>query len=155
MADRILAVCTVLLAGIYLYATSTLPSFDFGDPLGPRAFPVLLGILLAAAGVLLLLETRNRRSAILQSASRPDAPPVESRPRAVVTVALATMVFFGLLEPLGYLVGFTLYLFLVMLWLHGRKPVTCFAIAALFAVGSYALFVKGLAVSLPKGLLHF
>ena len=150
MADRILAACTLLLAALYLYATSTLPSFDFGDPLGPKAFPVLLGILLALAGILLLLETHRKRLVAAEV-----RPPGEFRPRAVATVAIATTVFFGLLEPLGYLVGFSLYLFFVMLWLHGRKPATCFIVAVLFAIGSYALFVKALAVSLPKGLLYF
>ena len=52
----------LLLAAAYLYATSMLPSMEIGDPLGPKAFPVLLGILLALAGVLLLIESRSLRA---------------------------------------------------------------------------------------------
>lgn len=149
MADRILAACALALAAAYLYATAQLPSLDIGDPLGPKAFPVLLGILFAASGVLLLLEARKARAAHAHS------PWAGARPRAVAVVAAATAVFFALLEPLGYLVALSLYLFALMLWLHARKPAACLAVAVLFAIGSYALFAKVLGVTLAKGLLHF
>jgi putative tricarboxylic transport membrane protein len=150
LAGRILAACALVLAAGYLYATSQLPSFEFGDPLGPRTFPALLGILLAVAGVLLLLEARVRRRAPAES-----PPPGVSHPRAVAGVAAATLAFIALLEPLGYLVAVTAYLFGVMRWLHGRRPGLCLAIAVLFALGSYMLFVKALGVALAKGILHF
>lgn len=140
----------LLLAAAYVYATSTLPSMEIGDPLGPKAFPVLLGILLALAGVLLLIESRSSRKFSAEVPSR-----IAARPHAVAGVAIATGVFFALLEPLGYLIAFTLYLFLVMLWLHGRRPVICLAISVLFAIGSYALFAKALGVTLSKGFLYF
>ncbi len=149
MADRILAACVLALAGVYLYATSTLPSFEIGDPLGPKAFPVLLGILFAAAGVLLLLEGRARRGVATAG------PGPASHPRAVAIVALATVAFFALLEPLGYLIAIGAYLFAVTRWLHGKRPAACLAVSVLFAIGSYALFVKALGVTLAKGLLHF
>ena len=150
MAERILAACTLVLAGIYLYATSTLPSFEHGDPLGPRAFPVLLGVLFALAGVLLLVESRARGPA-----AAPPLPHAGLRKRAVGGVAAATLAFIVLLEPLGYLVAITLYLSGVMRWLHGRRALLCLAISILFALGSYSLFVKGLGVALAKGIFHF
>ena len=140
----------LLLAAVYLYATSTLPSMEIGDPLGPKAFPVLLGILLTIAGVLLLIESRSPRKVSTEVPSRTAA-----RPHAVAGVVIATGVFFALLEPLGYLIAFTLYLFLVMLWLHGKRPAICLAISVLFAIGSYALFAKGLGVALAKGFVYF
>jgi putative tricarboxylic transport membrane protein len=150
VAERVLAACTLVLAAGYLYATSTLPSFEFGDPLGPRAFPVLLGVLLAIAGVLLAIESWRPRPL-----PPGEVPRGASHPRAVAGVAIASVAFFALLEPLGYLVAITLYLFGTIWWLHGRRPFLCLTIAVLFAVGSYALFVKALGVSLAKGWLHF
>ena len=139
----------LLLAAAYLYATWALPTMAIGDPLGPKAFPYLLGILLVMSSALLLLEslTRNRVS--------DEARGRVSRPRTVAGAAAASCLFFALLEPLGYLIAFTLYLFLVMLWLHRKRPITCLAVAVLFTLGSYALFVKGLGISLPKGLVYF
>ena len=42
--DRIIVVCTVVLALLYFYGTSLIPSLQIGDPLGPKAFPYLIGI---------------------------------------------------------------------------------------------------------------
>jgi putative tricarboxylic transport membrane protein len=151
LADRIVAACTLLLAAVYLYATATLPAMDIGDPLGPKAFPVLLGSLLALAGVLLLLESRSKRA--LGESGESGVPP--ARPLQVAGVSVITVAFFALLEPLGYLIAFSLYLFVLMLWLHRRSPLVCLATAVLFALGSYTLFAKALGVALAKGLLYF
>lgn len=150
MADRILAACVLVLAGAYLYATSTLPSFEVGDPLGPKAFPALLGILFAAAGILLFVEGLRARAASAQGGPAP-----ASNLPAVAAVAAATASLFALLEPLGYLLAITLFLFGLMRWLHGGRPATCLVVSVLFAVASYALFVKALGVTLAKGVLHF
>jgi putative tricarboxylic transport membrane protein len=150
VVDRILAACTLLAAVAYLYATSTLPSLDIGDPLGPKAFPILLGSLLAVAGTLLLREARGKRKPYAGN------PPLSaSRPRAVAGVAIVTAVFFLLLPPLGYLIGFTSYLFVLTLWLHRRNPAACLLVSVIFAIASYLLFVKALGVALPKGILYF
>lgn len=150
MADRVLAACVLALAAAYLYATSTLPSFEVGDPLGPKAFPALLGILFAAAGILLFVEGRRAHPVAAQAGPAP-----ATHPRAVAVAAAAMVALFALLEPLGYLLAITLFLFGLMRWLHGGKPATCLAVSVLFAVASYALFVKALGVTLAKGVLHF
>jgi putative tricarboxylic transport membrane protein len=123
---------------------------EYGDPLGPKAFPLLLGLLFARAAVLLLFESRRPRAAAAATPGRRSA-----QPGAVSAVVVGTALFFAVLEPLGYLIAFTIYLFLVMLWLHRKSPFTCLLVAALFSVGSYALFAKGLGVSLAKGLVYF
>jgi putative tricarboxylic transport membrane protein len=151
LADRILAACTLLLSGIYLYATYRLPAMDIGDPLGPKAFPYLLGILFAASAVLLFIESLRLRP----PAAADPAPPTASRPRAVLGVAAATALLFALLEPLGYLIAVTAYLFALFSWLHPRRPIASALVAVLFALGSYALFVKLLGVTLAKGLFSF
>ncbi len=145
MVDRVLAAGTFVLAGGYLFATWRLPAFDIGDPLGPKAFPYLLGGLLAFAGTLLLFE---RRPAVGEV-----SPP--GHLRAVLAVLAATALFFALIETLGYLLATGAYLFATMSWLHGRKRVTCAVVSVLFAVASYALFAKALGVTLAKGLVSF
>ena len=147
MADRLLAACTLVLAAAYLYATWRLPAFDIGDPLGPKAFPYLLGGTFAFAGALLLFSRGRRHE---------EAPvPRPAHVRAVAGVGVATALLFALLEPAGYLLAITAYLFATMYWLHARRPALCLLVAVLFAAGSYALFAKGLGVTLAKGLLHF
>jgi len=55
--DRIISGLTLLLAAVYLYATSRIPTLEIGDPLGPKAFPILLGIALVLGAILLVIET--------------------------------------------------------------------------------------------------
>ena len=54
MANRITFCFAVVLAAVYLYAAGRFPALHLSDPLGPQAFPRLLGIglLLSAAGLL-------------------------------------------------------------------------------------------------------
>src|SRR5689334_13661470 len=56
MTDRVIFACTIVIGVVYLYATTLIPSLEIGDPLGPKAFPRLLGVFLFIAAGLLLLE---------------------------------------------------------------------------------------------------
>ena len=57
LIDRFIGAAALLLAAVYLYATAQIPTLEIGDPLGPKAFPRLLGIALIAAAILLFVET--------------------------------------------------------------------------------------------------
>ena len=75
MTDRVILVCTVLIAAIYLYATTLIPSLEIGDPLGPKAFPRLLGVgLLLAAGMLGMEIWAKRKANTTASAKRGPTP---------------------------------------------------------------------------------
>ena len=63
MADRVIFVCALILAGIYFYATEQLPSLEIGDPLGPKAFPRLLTVALVITAGILLLEILRAETA--------------------------------------------------------------------------------------------
>mgnify|MGYP003347516726 CR=1 FL=1 len=63
LTDKVIFVATLILAAVYFYATSQIPSLEIGDPLGPKAFPRLLGIgLLITAGILLMEILRARKT---------------------------------------------------------------------------------------------
>ncbi len=154
MADRVIFVFTLLLAGIYFYATEQLPSLEIGDPLGPKAFPRLLTIGLLITAVVLLLE-------IIRSKKRP-APvpkPDEERtdPRVYIVVAgvvVWTFLFFLVFERLGFMIGTSLFLLGLTCYFHRGKWLTNVLSSVGFAVGSYFLF-QVLGVNLPPGILPF
>ena len=74
MADRVIFVCTLILAGIYFYATEKLPSLEIGDPLGPKAFPRLLGVALVITAVMLLLEMIRAKRRSRRARRHPRSP---------------------------------------------------------------------------------
>ena len=153
MVDRIILACTLIVAAVYFYATTLIPSLEIGDPLGPKAFPRLLGIsLLIAAGMLFLEMWKDRNTA----APQPAAPDLwdPAHLRVLAAVVVWTAVYYAGLETLGYVVASAIYLFALMAWFNRGKWVANALTAVLYSGGSYILFVK-LDVNLPKGVLPF
>src|SRR5258705_6946203 len=112
MIDRIICLIGLALAAVYFYATAQIPSLEIGDPLGPKAFPILLGTVLLIAIVMLFVET-------LTAGAR-DAKRVywwrQDRHHLLLIggVALWAAPFFLTFHSAGYLV-FTAIYFLVMI----------------------------------------
>jgi putative tricarboxylic transport membrane protein len=152
MTDRVIFICTIVIAAIYLYATTLIPSLEIGDPLGPKAFPRLLGIaLLISAGLLGLEMWKDRKVA---------AAPVGPKSRdlshlwVLAGVTIWTAGYYLVFEKLGYIIATSIYLLGLMFWFSRGRPITNVVTAVLFAALTYLLFVK-LDVNLPKGLLPF
>src|SRR5262245_32208834 len=103
VADRVIFVCTIVVAAVYLWATTLIPSLEIGDPLGPKAFPRLLGIGLLIAGGLLLLEMIKDRK---QKGPTSVVPLNIDWPVAkmIVGVTIWTGVYYVAFQPLGYMI---------------------------------------------------
>jgi putative tricarboxylic transport membrane protein len=153
MADRVIFVCTLILAGIYFYATEQLPSLEIGDPLGPKAFPRLLGIVLVITALMLLLE-------IIRARKKPVTPPantqrVDMRVYLVVAgVVIWTFGYFLIFERLGFMIATSIFLLGLMSYFHRGKWISNVLSAFGFAIGAYFLF-KVLGVQLAPGILPF
>lgn len=151
MYDRVVAVCALLLAAAYFYGTAEIPAPQIGDPLGPRAFPLLLGIALVGAAGLLWLEQRKQRR------DRPGGEGAALDGRSVRMVALVSAwiaLYYAVLEQLGYVVATTVFLFALMAWFHRGQWLANTLASTLFALASYFLFLA-LDVALPRGVLPF
>lgn len=153
MTDRIIFVCTLLLAGVYFWATTRIPSLELGDPLGPKAFPRMLGVgLLIGAAMLLAEILRDRKKTNTGGAG---ALKWEPQHWVVVAVAAWTALYVALFEPLGYMLATLIYLAgLTGYFNRGRhlmNGLTCL----LFVAISYAAFTKLLGVNLARGIIPF
>ena len=160
MANRVIFVFTLLLAGVYLYATEQLPSLAIGDPLGPKAFPRLLAIGLLFTAVVLLLEIirakREAQAPRVQAARETPQDPIGRRAYVIVgLVAVWTFVYFLVFERLGYVVATSIYLFVLMIRFNRGKWLANALTAVLFCAGSYYMFTALLGVTLPRGVLAF
>jgi putative tricarboxylic transport membrane protein len=155
MTDRVIFVCTLILAGAYFYATEQLPSLEIGDPLGPKAFPRLLGVGLVITAVVLLFEIlRARRQAPAAPAEPKD--PLDRGAQLVVTAAAVwTFLYFLVFETLGYVLATAIYLLALMIYFNKGKWTANVLTAVLFSAGSYLIFTKLLGVNLAPGILPF
>jgi putative tricarboxylic transport membrane protein len=154
MADRIIFVSILVLTGVYFWATSQIPTLEIGDPLGPKAFPRLLGIgMLITAAMLLAEILRERKTA------KPAAPAEakeEGDTKIVVTAVVATAIYFLLFDTVGYVITTTVYLLVMTHIFHvkGRWMVNTLT-SVIYGVGSYLAFTMALGVNLPRGILPF
>ena len=161
--DRIIVVCTVVLALLYFYGASLIPSLQIGDPLGPKAFPYLIGIGLLVSAAWLLLETRQAGKSgvadppdLADQADQADRAPEDNRHLLVIAGVVAWIAFyFALFEPVGFLLATPVSLLGLMVYFNRNKWVANVLTSVLFPVGIYFLFSKVLGVNLAKGLLPF
>lgn len=152
MTDRIIFACTLVLAGVYFWATEQIPSLELGDPLGPKAFPRMLGIgLLIGAGMLLAEIIRGRRHSPPEQA----AWSWDSGNWVVIAVAGWTAVYVASFEFLGYIVATLVYLLALTGYFNKGRHLMNVLTCVLFVTGSYFMFTKLLGVNLARGLLPF
>lgn len=153
LTDRIIFVLMLVLAAVYFYATAQIPTLEIGDPLGPKAFPRLLGIGLLVAAALLFVEIWRARKAPPKQAE--PAPAVE-RPRWGILglIVLWTGVYFAVFQALGFILATAAYLLGLMAYFNRGKWVANVTTCVLFSTLSYLMF-KYLGVSLPQGVLPF
>ena len=153
LTDRIIFVLTLVLAAVYFYATAQIPTLEIGDPLGPKAFPRLLGIGLLITAALLFMEIWRARKAPPQQAG---SAPAGDRPhwKVLGAIVLWTGVYFGAFQALGFILATTAYLLALMAYFNRGKWIANVLTCVLFSVLSYLMF-KYLGVSLPQGVLPF
>jgi len=162
LMDRIILICTVLIAIIYLWASTQIPTLAIGDPLGPKAFPRLLGIALLVAAGMLALELWKDRRKNAPPAERQFDPSAGSTPAifdkhvilVLAAVTVWTGIYYAIFDPLGFIVATSIYLLPLMVYFNRGRWIMNILSAGGFSLLIYYLFVK-LDVNLPKGILPF
>jgi putative tricarboxylic transport membrane protein len=143
--DRVLGLILALVALVWLWlAFAYIPGARTAAETGPRAFPVLLGVVLAGLGVAIALNPRP--------AAEPIAP-VTRREAVVATSTIGVLVLYAfLLERVGFLIATPIVMALVM-WglLRVRSGVRIVALAIGFTVACWTIFVALLGTPLPRG----
>ena len=137
--SRALGLFLIGLAAIAIWSAQSLVVSFAADPLGPRAFPSTVALIMGACGALLLIP----RGAPFERPERIAAPPL------LVAVMAAYAL---LLVPLGFLVATALLAFGVAL-LFGARPLPALATGLITSAALWALFDRVLDLPLPKGFL--
>jgi putative tricarboxylic transport membrane protein len=155
VGDVLLGICVIIGAAVYLHADADLPVLQNGGPMGPQAFPALVGIGLLISGLLLLGETWRRRRAAGFAPAAP-ADPMERRSRAILAAMTAwTALYYFAFERVGYVVATVVYMFALLAFFNRGRWWVNAASAAGFTLAAYLLFTSFLQVALPRGILDF
>jgi putative tricarboxylic transport membrane protein len=155
VGDVLLGISVIIGAAIYLYADANLPVLQNGGPMGPQAFPALIGVGLLLSGLLLLGETWRRRRVAPAGAAIP-ADPIERRSRRILlAMTVWTALYYFAFERVGYLVATVVYMFALLAFFNRGRWWMNAACAAGFTLVAYLLFTSFLQVALPRGILDF
>ncbi|AEA67518.1 MULTISPECIES: tripartite tricarboxylate transporter TctB family protein [Pseudomonas] len=139
------AVLLLVCIGLALMAWPYQAAFSY-EPVGPRAFPLLMLGLMGLA----LLYMLFRPTPIVHSDEDPHLDRETLQKIGICVVLL--LVFAGTFEPLGFILA-SILIGVPMARLYGGRWVPSVVIISLMAIGLYLLFDKLMDVPLPLGLL--
>lgn len=143
MSDRILGgVCLVAAAGMAWAAQNYAAAISY-EPVGPRAFPLLLSVLVAIGGLWLVIKPTMRGGAV-------DLANV----RRIGLSALSVIVYCLLFQQLGFTLATALMAVPVGMAFGGSWWKSLLGGIGL-GIGLFLLFDKLLDVVLPTGVLSF
>lgn len=93
LSDRIFGLVVILLALVYIASAIQIPSSFLSDPLGPRVFPIGVGVIAILCAAVMV--------------ARPDEEPDWPAMRSLGALAIAVVMLVGYaytLKPLGFLI---------------------------------------------------
>lgn len=143
MGDRIFGGLGLALAAFFIWQATQIQTSFISDPVGPKTFPIIIGLVLGAASLAMIL--------------RPDPKPDWPGPARFLEIGIAVfvMVVYALALPR---IGFVLATALAsgfLSWRLGARPGAALFAGVLIAAGIYAVFHLILGLSLAEGPLGF
>lgn len=142
MADRIIATLIIIFSACYIVATIRLPQPPFSSTIGPRDFPLFVGICLALASTALFVKPfkKTYKKKIL----------IENKSN-IIFVTIATIGYVCVLQFTGYIISTFLFLIIVLFVLNKGKVYQNLSIAILSPTVAYIL-IKALQITLKEGI---
>lgn len=143
MSDRIFGGFGLALAIFYIWAASTIKDSFMVDVVGPRAFPYIVGSIVALCSLCFIL--------------RPDDEPEWPLMRDFAEIVFAAAVMFAYswaLPEIGFLIS-TVFATAYLTWRLGTQPLWSLVTGVCTSVGIYVVFHQILGLALAKGPLGF
>ena len=158
--ERTLGAGLLSLGAVYLAAAFLISEPEGGyAAVGPRVFPIAIGIALVTVALWTAFRARGTADAPSADAAQaravptPDGAPPAADWRAATPSVLLFLAYIALLEPLGYLLATTAFIALEARLLGSRRWGRDLLAALAVTVSVYVLFSLVLGLRLPGGLL--
>ncbi len=145
----ITAIVAAALAGFYLLQVRDIVAPLYTDPVGPKAFPTLIGIgMLVSAGIMVMEYLQARKSGEAGAGSE-QLSFSWTIPGAVVW----TFAYLAVFEWLGYVLATAFYIVPLMMVFNRERPFVNVVVGLLFSIVSYLCLAVMLEAQLPTGTL--
>lgn len=139
MSDRIFGIFGLLFAGLVVWATGRIEESFIQDPLGPKAFPLVIAALVALSSVVMLVKPDRN----------PAWPNLKKWLEMAITVGVMVAYAFVLPE-LGFVLSSAL-LAGFMVQRLGGTPLQSVVGGIVMSVGIFLVFTYALGLSLARG----
>jgi putative tricarboxylic transport membrane protein len=156
--DRIIVAVAIVFAAVYFYETEQIELLAFGDPIGPRLFPYIVGTLFVIGAAVLAFETLRPmvEDAQAEGAAAPSFAERRTTRRVywmIAAVSAWLLLYAIAFDRIGYVLCSVIFLAGLTFYFHPRKWFVNSAISILLPVVTYVVFHNFLNVSLPAGIL--
>jgi putative tricarboxylic transport membrane protein len=148
-AQCLVCVVQVVVGAFLIYDALTLEAgFAKVDPVGPRLFPLAIGVILIALAVVLAIAVP--RGSVGEADAGEDVDPTTPGDWRTVGLFMTVIV---LVNPLGWVIAGTLLFACTATILGNRHYIRNLVIGAALALVSFYAFYSGLGIPLPAGIL--
>ncbi|HEY6597102.1 MAG TPA: tripartite tricarboxylate transporter TctB family protein [Asanoa sp.] len=152
-SELVVALLLLALGALVLVDTATMTTgLGQRGPVGPRAVPTVLGVLLVVVGVLLAIDVLRGGRGEPEGGEDIDLSH-RADWRAVLTIVGAFLANVVLIERVGWPISGAILFFGCAYALGSRRFIRDPLIALALSVGTWYLFVVGLGIDLPVGVL--
>lgn len=139
MSDRVFGAVCILLAAFFIWQATQIETGFIVDPLGPSAFPIIIGVVLGVGGIY----------PIVKPDPSPDWPAAGRL--LEIAFAVAVMIAYAMVLPrFGFVVATAVAAGLLG-WRLGSGPIAAALGGIAIAVGIYVVFHLILGLSLARG----
>jgi putative tricarboxylic transport membrane protein len=139
MGDRLFGALGLALAAFFIWQATTIQESFIQDPVGPKTFPIIIGMLLGIASLVIMLRPDPK----------PDWPAL-GRLGEIAGAVIVMVAYAYALPELGFIIATTLAS-AYLTWRLGSTPLHAIAAGVAIAIGIYVVFHLILGLSLAKG----
>ena len=139
--DRYASIAFLLIGLLFVVESTKIANSAYGSTVGPKIFPLGLGIILILLSLRLLYETFKYKTETTSSEK------LQYKKFLIIFVSAALYAF--LLEKIGYVISTFLFLLIAFQTMERGRIVPSLIIAAVFSFGVYYFFAEFLGGSLP------
>lgn len=143
MTDRLFGLAALLLAGLMTWGASVIEESFIQDPLGPKAFPWVIAVVLAITGLFMIIKPDDD----------PEWPTRQKFLRIIWSV-VAMVLYAELLPIIGFVVT-TAAVAAFLAWQLGATLLQAAMGGVVISGGIYVVFHLVLGLSLARGPLGF
>ena len=138
--DRYTSIAFLLIGLLVIIESQKIPDSAYGSSVGPKIFPMWLGVILLILSLRLLYETFKYKS---------EAATVKLQYRTFIIILVSAILYAFVLEKIGLIISTFIFLLIAFQTMERGRLLASVIIAAVFSFGVYYFFAEFLGGSLP------